>query len=210
MGKVIDVSMEIFSGMLVWQGDDGVDLRPVEKIEEGAHANVSRIRCSVHTGTHVDAPLHFIPGGKTIEQLPLDVLTGPAWVAEFPAIQRIRAEELDNAGIPEGTKRLLLKTRNSQILETLTVFREDYAGLEESGAKWILSKGIRLVGNDFLSVATRDQTGPVHRLLLSAEVILVEGLLLGKVPAGACRFYCLPLKLRGSDGAPARAMVEVG
>lgn len=210
MGKLIDVSMEIFSGMLVWQGDDEVDLSRAEKMEEGAHANVSRIRCGVHTGTHVDAPLHFIPGGKTIEQLPLDVLTGPAWVAEFPEIQRIRAEELEKAGIPDGTKRLLLKTRNSQILETLTVFREDYAGLEESGAKWILSKGIRLVGNDFLSVATRDQTGPVHRLLLNAEVILVEGLLLGKVPAGACRFYCLPLKLKGSDGAPARAMVEVG
>jgi arylformamidase len=138
------------------------------------------------------------------------VLAGPAWVAEFPAVQRIGAQELEQAGIPEGTERLLLKTRNSQFLETLTTFREDYAGLEESGAKWILSRGIRLLGNDFLSVASRDQTGPVHRLLLAAEVILVEGLLLGNVPAGTCRFTCLPLKLRGSDGAPARAMVEVG
>ena len=209
MGRWIDVSMEIFSGMLVWPGDDGVELHRVQKMEEGASNNVSRIRCGVHTGTHVDAPLHFIPGGKTIEQLPLEVLAGPAWVAEFPAVQRIRAEELEQAGIPAGTERLLLKTRNSQSLGTMTDFREDYAGLEESGAKWILEKGIRLVGNDFLSVACRDQTGPVHRLLLGAEVILVEGLLLGKVPAGACRFYCLPLKLKGSDGALARAMVEV-
>ncbi len=209
MGKLIDVSMEVFSGMLVWPGDDGVDLHRVQKMEEGAHANLSRIRCGVHTGTHVDAPLHFVPGGKTIEQLSLDILNGPAWVAEFPSVERIRAEELEQAGIPAGTERLLLKTRNSQFLETTKTFREDYAGLEESGARWIVEKKIRLVGNDFLSVACRDQTGPVHTLLLGAEVILVEGLLLGKVPAGACRFYCLPLKLRGSDGALARAMVEV-
>jgi arylformamidase len=209
MGRFVDVSMEIYSKMLVWPGDDGVDLRRVRTIGKKVHANVSRIQFGVHTGTHVDAPLHFIPGGKSIEQLPLDVLAGPAWIAEFPAVQCIRAEELERAGIPDGTERLLLKTGNSQILETLKAFREDYAGLDESGAKWILSKGIRLVGTDFLSVAVRDQTGPVHQLLLGAEVILVEGLLLGKVPVGGCKFYCLPLKLRGSDGAPARAMVEI-
>jgi arylformamidase len=209
MGKIFDVSMEISTGMLVWPGDDGVDLNRIQKMEEGAQANVSRIRCGVHTGTHVDAPLHFISGGKTIEQLPLEILTGPAWVAEFPIVQRIRAEELERAGIPSGTKRLLLKTRNSQTLETMTVFREDYAGVDESGAKWILEKGIRLVGNDFLSVACRDQTSPVHKLLLGAEVILVEGLVLKNVPPGACRFYCLPVKFKGSDGALARAMVEV-
>jgi arylformamidase len=209
MGKLIDVSMDVFSGMVVWPGDDAVELRRVQKMEEGAHANLSRIRCGVHTGTHVDAPLHFISGGKTVEQLPLEILSGPAWVAEFPVTQRIRAEELEQAGIPDGTERLLLKTRNSQILEGLTVFREDYAGLDESGARWVVERKIRLVGNDFLSVACRDQTGPVHQVLLGAEVILVEGLLLGKVPSGACRFTCLPVKLRGSDGALARAMVEV-
>jgi arylformamidase len=178
-------------------------------MEEGAHDNLSRIHCGVHTGTHVDAPLHFIPDGKTIDRLPLEILTGAAWVAEFPTVQRIRAEELQRAGIPDGTTRLLLKTRNSQTLESLTEFREDYAGLDASGAHWVVDRGIRLVGNDFLSVACRDQTGPVHEILLGAEIVLVEGLLLDKVPAGACRFYCLPLKLRGSEGAPARAMIEV-
>jgi arylformamidase len=209
MGMLIDVSMEIFSGMLVWPGDEEVDLRRVEEMEEGAPANLSRIRCGVHTGTHVDAPLHFIPGGKSVEQLPLAVLNGPAWVAGFPAAERIRAEELERAGIPEGTERLLMKTRNSDILGTLTSFREEYAGLDESGARWILEKKIRLVGIDFLSVSCPGQTVPVHELLLGAEVILVEGLLLGSVPAGACRFHCLPVKLKGADGAPARAVVEV-
>ncbi len=209
MSRIIDVSMEVFSGMLVWPGDDGVELHRTQKMEEGAHNNLSRLACGVHTGTHVDAPLHFIPGGKTIDQLPLDVLCGPAWTADFTSVQRIGADALERAGIPAGTKRLLLKTGNSLVLESMTVFRDDYAGLDESGAKWIVEKGIRLVGNDFLSVACRDQTGPVHRVLLGAEVILVEGLVMKNVPAGACRFTCLPVKLRGSDGALARAMVEV-
>jgi arylformamidase len=205
----MDVTMEIYTGMMVWPGDEGVDLRRVARMEDGAHANLSRIACGVHTGTHVDAPFHFIPGGKTIEQLPLEMLVGPAWVADLGKARRIGAEELGNAGIPVGTVRLLLKTVNSKTIATDTVFREDYAGLTESGAKWILDKGIRLVGNDYLSVACRDQTGPVHTLCLGAGIVFVEGLSLGAVPAGACRFYCLPLKLRGSDGAMARAVVEV-
>lgn len=210
MGRLIDVSMEIYSGMMVWPGDDEVDLHRVQKLEEGAHSNLSRLVCGVHTGTHVDAPFHFIPGGKTIEQVSLEALMGPAWVAEFPDIQRIGTTELKAAGIPKGTERLLLKTRNSKTLGRTSTFREDYAGLDESGAKWILETGIRLVGNDYLSVACRDQTGPVHKLLLGAGIIFVEGLALEEVPPGACRFYCLPIKLKGSDGAPARAIVEVG
>jgi arylformamidase len=209
MGKIFDVSMEVYSGMLVWPGDDGVDLHRTQKMEEGAHNNFSRITCGVHTGTHVDAPLHFIPGGKTIEQLPLEILSGPAWTADCTSVQRIGADALDRIGIPAGTKRLLLKTNNSKELESMTAFRGDYAGLDESGAKWIVGKGIQLVGSDFLSVACRDQTGPVHRALLETEVILVEGLILQNVPSGACRFTCLPVKFRGSDGALARAMVEI-
>ncbi|MGB7538035.1 MAG: cyclase family protein, partial [Anaerolineales bacterium] len=209
MGRIIDISMEVYSGMLVWPGDDGVELHRTQKMEEGAHNNFSRITCGVHTGTHVDAPLHFIPGGKTIEQLPLEILTGPAWTADLTSVQRIGADGLDRIGIPAGTKRLLLKTSNSAMLESMTVFRDDYAGLDESGAKWIVGKGIQLVGSDFLSVACRDQTAPVHRALLGAEVIIVEGLILKDVPSGACRFACLPVKFRGSDGALARAMVEV-
>ncbi len=209
MSGIIDVSMEVFPGMLVWPGDDGVDLHRTQKMEEGAHNNSSRLACGVHTGTHVDAPLHFIPGGNTIDRLPLDILCGPAWTADFTSVQRIGADALERAGIPSGTKRLLLKSANSQVIESMTVFRDDYAGLDESGAKWIVEKGIRLVGNDFLSIACRDQTGPVHRVLLGAGVIPVEGLILKDVPPGACTFTCLPVKLRGSDGAPARAMVEV-
>ena len=210
MGQIIDVSMDVYPGMPVWEGDDGVELRRTMKIEDGALANVSRIRCSVHTGTHVDAPLHYLDGGESVDQIPLNVLIGPAWVADIPIRRRIDAADLAKAGIPEGTERLLLKTRNSQFLGSQTEFKTDYAGLTVSGAEWILTKGIRLVGNDYLSVASRDQNDPVHRMLLGDGVVLVEGISLGKIPAGACTFYCLPLKLMGSDGAPARAAVEVG
>jgi arylformamidase len=209
MGRLMDVSMDVYSGMTVWPGDDGVQLERVESIERGAIANISRLRCGVHTGTHVDAPLHFIADGIGIDRLPLDVLCGPAWTAGFAGGDKIAAEDLDRAGIPAGTSRLLLKTPNSRISPRVDAFLDTFAGLDESGAKWILRHGIRLVGNDYLSVACSDQTVPVHRLLLGDGVILVEGLRLQAVPAGPCRFYCLPLKLIGSDGAPARAMVEV-
>jgi arylformamidase len=209
MSRIFDVSMEVFPGMLVWPGDGGVELYRTQRLEAGGHNNSSRIVCGVHTGTHVDAPRHFFPGGKTIEQLPLEILSGPAWTADFSSVPRIGREALELAGIPAGTIRLLLKTGNSRLLASTPVFHEDYAGLDESGAQWVVERGIRLVGSDYLSVACRDQTGPVHRLLLGAEVILVEGLLLQDVPDGACRFTCLPVKLKGSDGAMARAMVEV-
>jgi arylformamidase len=209
MGRIIDVSMEVFSGMVVWPGDDEVHLSRTQKMEEGARNNVSRIHCSVHTGTHVDAPFHFLPGGETVDRLPMEALLGPAWVAEFPTAQRIGDAELESAGVPAGVERLLLKTVNSAIPEEQTAFMEEYAGLTESGAKWVAKRGIRLLGSDYLSVACRDQTGPVHNVLLGAGIVLVEGLRLGNVPKGDCRFSCLPLKLKGSDGAPARALIEV-
>jgi arylformamidase len=207
---IYDVSMEIRPGMLVWPGDDGVELDRTAKLEDGAHSNLSRLRCGTHTGTHVDAPLHFLPGGKTVDALDLDALIGPAWIADLAGVQRIRDRDLEASGIPAGTERLLLKTDNSERLARETEFRADYAGLDASGAEWIVRRGIRLLGSDYLSIAVRDLTSPVHRLLLEEEVILVEGLCLAGVPSGLCRFYCLPLKLKGAEGALARAVVEMG
>jgi arylformamidase len=208
MAKRIDVSMDIFTGMTVWPGDEDVLLERTDSLEQGAAANVSRLRCSVHTGTHVDAPLHFIAGGFAVEQLPLETLCGPAWTASFVQAERITAELLAVAGIPEETKRLLLRTSNSEVVAESAPFLDRYVGLDAGAAEWIVRHGIRLVGIDYLSVAAPDQTGRVHQILLKENIILVEGLRLSEVPAGPCRFSCLPLKLVGSDGAPARAMVE--
>jgi arylformamidase len=185
-----------------------VELERTQDMDSGAHANVSRLACGTHTGTHVDAPLHFLRDGGSIDRVPPDMLVGPAWVADLTGVGRIRGEDLDSVGVPPDIHRLLLKTSNSAGLLTDPVFHTDYAGLEESGAEWMVRRGIRLVGNDYLSVAVRDKTGPVHRILLGAGVLLVEGLSLAEVPAGACRFFCLPLKLIGAEGAPARAIIE--
>lgn len=207
MTNIYDVSMEIHPRMVVWPGDDGITLERTQSMEQGAHCNLSRIACGAHTGTHVDAPLHFLPGGKSVDKLRLDILCGQAWIADFRGVNRIGAEDLDAVAIPAGVERLLLKTENSRRSKNEVEFSADYAGLDESGAEWIVRRGIRLLGHDYLSIAVRDQTGPVHRILLGADVILVEGLRLEEVPAGECRFYCLPLKLMGSEGAPARAIV---
>jgi arylformamidase len=211
MRAIFDVSLEIFPGMVVWPGDDAVELARVDKIESGKNANVSQLRCGVHTGTHLDAPYHFLRDGKAIERLDLQALIGAAYVVELLHVDVVSAGDLETAGIPEGVERLLIHTRNSALWRTdQTIFQDDYVGLDVSGAEWLANRGVRLIGMDYLSVATRSQTKPVHLTLLSKEIVLVEGLNLDAAPAGACRVYCLPIKLRGSDGAPARVLLEVG
>jgi arylformamidase len=208
MTKLFDVSLEIFPGMVVWPGDAGVELARVDKMEAGSHSNTSRLACGTHTGTHIDAPLHFLPAGAALDGIPLETLSGPAWVADFPQAARLGAADLDAAEIPAAVERLLLKTTNSRLWAQETAFRPDYVGVDESGAEWIVKRNIRLVGVDYLSVAARDRTGPVHRILLGKAVVIVEGLNLSDVPSGACRFCCLPLRLRGAEAAPARAVIE--
>jgi arylformamidase len=210
MGILYDVSLEIFPGMVVWPGDQAVERKRVSKIEAGRNANVSVMRCGVHTGTHVDAPYHFLSDGKTMEMLDIHALVGPAFVADLKGVGTIDRSALESAGIPAGTQRLLARTRNSEEWRAdPKKFREDYVGLDTTGAEWLIQRGIRLFGIDYLSVATRSQTKPVHQLLLKQEMVLVEGLNLNEVPAGPCRVYCLPLKIRGADGAPARVLLEV-
>jgi arylformamidase len=210
MSAIYDVSLEVFPGMVVWPGDQAVERKRVSKIEAGRNANVSVMKCGVHTGTHVDAPYHFLADGKTMEMLDIQVLVGPAYVADLPGVTTINGSALESAGIPAGTERLLVHTRNSEEWRAdPKKFREEYVGLDTTGAEWLVQRGIRLFGIDYLSVATRTQTKPVHQKLLGQEMVLVEGLNLNGVPNGPCKLYCLPLKLRGSDGAPARVIVEV-
>jgi arylformamidase len=211
MGKLIDVSLEIYPGMLVWPGDQSVERKLTSKIASGANANVSVMRCGVHTGTHMDAPFHFVNTGKTMEALDIEVLVGSAFVAAMPGATLLHRAALEAAGIPDGTERLLVHTRNSEEWRSdPKKFREDYVGLDDSGAEWLLEHGVRLFGIDYLSVAARAHTKSVHQLLLGRGMVLVEGLNLDAAPAGPCRAYCLPLKIRGSDGAPARVLLEIG
>ena len=210
---IYDISLPVSPALPVWPGDPAAEIHSLASVEEGDMVNLSHLRLSTHTGTHVDAPLHLLKGGRPVDQISLDVLIGDATVVRLPApVTSITAGTLETAGIPPGTTRLLLATGNSDLWEEpFSDFRDDYVALDVSAAEWIVEHGILLVGVDYLSV---EQAGsldlPVHRTLLEAEVTIVEGLDLRGVPEGQYRLVCLPLRLLGADGAPARAVLLPG
>jgi arylformamidase len=207
--KTYDISLNISAEMPVWPGDGGIQIRRIEKIEDGAAANVSRMEMGVHTGTHVDAPFHFIKDGTTAENLSLKVLVGRAYVIHLKDdVDVITPEVLQAAGIPPRTRRVLIRTRNSkQWTKDYRAFQKDFVAIDHKGAEYLVKRGVKLVGVDYLSVAPFADAIPTHLTLLKAGVIIVEGLNLAQVTQGRYNFFCLPLKLKGSDGAPARAIL---
>lgn len=206
----IDISVTISPSLPVWPGDPRISITLSSSLERGDLANVSRLDIGTHTGTHLDAPWHFIPTGAREDQLPLDVLIGHCWVSDLTQLDRqIEAADLDAAGVPEGTERLLLKTRNSELWTTHPdTFVREYIALNPSAARWVVEHGIRLVGIDYLSIEPFDSTsGETHHILLGAGVIPVETLDLRQVSQGTYTLFCLPLKIAGADGAPCRAVL---
>lgn len=181
--------------MAVWPGDPPVLVEPLSRVEAGDVAAVSRLALGTHTGTHVDPPAHFLAGGATVDQLPLDVLVGPAVVADLTGGGPIDAARLEALGLADGTVRLLLKTSATEGL------------LTPDGAAWLVERGVRLVGADTLSIEPATDNYPVHRCLLGAGVIIVEGLDLTAAAPGRYQLVCLPLRIAGGDGAPARAVL---
>jgi len=206
---IYDISLTISPNMPVWPGDSNVKLTQVSFIDQGANANVSELSFSVHTGTHVDAPHHFLNDGRTVENLPLDVLTGPCFVLKLDDnVQAISAAVLEAANLPVGVSRLLFRTRNAHIWANgINQFQTDFVAVPLDGAEWLVRRGIKLVGVDYLSVAPYKESRPIHEVLLKAGVVIVEGLDLSKVEQGFYDLYCLPLKIAGCDGAPARAIL---
>ena len=204
--KIYDVTWPVSSAMPVWPGDPPVKLERVRRMEDGAKNNLSNMACSVHIGTHVDAPLHFIADGIGIPALSLDVMLGPARVIELPdaAADAITAESLARFDL-SGVTRLLLKTRNRHL--SRDVFHKDFVAIALDAAEWLVEHGVKLVGVDYLSVERFGGDGSVHRKLLGAGMILIEGMDLGAVPPGDYALVCLPLKLVGSEGAPARVVL---
>ena len=206
--RVYDISVNITPEMPVWPGDPPVILQRVEHISQGANSNVSRLECNVHIGTHVDAPVHFIEGAASVESLPLRVLTGRVYVVHLPQATLIDETTLEGAGIPPRTRRVLFRTSNSHYwARGERDFQKDFVAINSSGAAWLVRKKVQLVGVDYLSVAPYGDSREPHRILLSKGVVVVEGLDLSEVSQGRYTLYCLPLKLVGSDGAPARAIL---
>jgi arylformamidase len=202
--RIYDVSLPIRPGMVVYDGNPGVEIERVQSIADGASSNISRLGLGAHTGTHVDAPLHFMDGWPGSEAIPLEPLVGPAHVVDATQVQgkTLGEAELLGLDLPEAAERIIFKTRNSQLWAS-DEFTRDFIRLEGSGARFLLARGVRLVGIDYLSIGD----GEAHVALLEAGVVPLEGLDLRKVEPGEYRLVCLPLRLVGSDGAPSRAIL---
>jgi arylformamidase len=208
MARYFDISLPITDGMVTFPDDPEVRVRPHSRIADGDDANVTRLALGTHTGTHVDAPSHFMDDGRTVDNLELDRLIGPARVVQIPdAVKAIGEAELREAGI-EGEERVLLRTRNGQLLDR-DDFAEDFAFITPDGARYAVEAGVRLLGIDYLSVEAFDAEEPqAHHTLLDAEVVIIEGLDLREVPDGRYDLVCLPLRLAGLDGSPVRAVLR--
>lgn len=207
--KIYDITLTVTPEMVVWPGDEPVMLERIAKIEEGSNHNGSHMAMGVHTGTHVDAPYHFVADGRSVDHLDLDVLIGSTQVIHLPdAVDGITAEVLHNAGLMEGVQRVAFRTRNSALwANPQHPFEREFVAISEDGAEELVRRGVRLVAVDYLSVAPYHASVPTHVTLLEAGVVVVEGVNLAEVPAGVYRLICLPIKLGGADGAPARVVL---
>jgi arylformamidase len=207
----IDVTVPLRNGMVVWPGDIKVQIEHrVSTKREQSHMN-SWINMGVHTGTHMDAPLHFIANGKSIDWLPFDVTVGPARVIEIKDKVSIKTEELQQYNIQRG-ERILFKTRNSPQCWQTDSFAADFVYITKGAAQFLVDAGVKLVGVDYLSVGSPSDPEKgmkdVHDILLGAEIWLIEGMNLTAISAGDYNLICLPLKLMNTEGSPVRAILQ--
>ena len=208
----IDVSVDVADELPVWPGSPAIRFERSLALDAGDIANDTTLNFSVHTGTHIDAPLHFLPNGKSVDQIPLDTLIGPAYVAEVSNdVDAITIEVLESLALPSATQRVLLKTRNSYLWASgAQQFEPNFVALTAEAAGWVVDQGIAVIGIDYLSIQ-RFYDGPhTHQILLGAEVVVIEGLNLSQVQPGHYELFCLPLRLKGIEGAPARVILKSG
>ena len=191
---IYDISTPLSDSTPVYPGDPPVRIRRVSDLASGDEFMLSEIVMPLHAGTHIDAPSHFIPGGPTVDAIPLDVLIGDAILADIPTTGAITADILKQLSFPADTTRLLLRT-------------SDAAALSQCGAQWLVDAGVKLVGIDRLSIGSPDQSNAVHRIFLVAGVVIVESLNLTAPSPGKYKLICLPLNIAGSEAAPARAVL---
>lgn len=199
----IDVSIPLNPETTVWPGDPSFEMAPGFRIARGDFCNLSRLSISTHTGTHCDAPWHFEEAGKTLEQVDTSVFFGGARVIDVGDVPLIHADDLGTEKLPP---RILLKTTNSKFPAD-GPFHEDYVAVAQDAAQRMVDEGVRLVGIDYLSIAPYNDQEPTHHTLLRNDVLIIEGLRLKEIPAGACDFVVLPIHIVGADGAPCRAFV---
>ena len=206
--RIHDISVPLSADLPSYPGDPPIVIAPWNSIADGDLANVSRITLSSHSGTHLDPPRHFSDSGITVDEIPLDLLIGKALVVEIPGVKVIGRKELERLRI-KGVERLLLKTDNSELWKE-PGFNNDFAAISVEGARFLLEAGVKLIGIDYLSVESVKGDGEVHKMLLDNGVVVLEGVTLADVVPGEYELICLPLKIRGGDGAPVRALLRGG
>lgn len=204
--KIYDISLTLSAQTVRWVTAQPFELIERKRMARGDPNNSSAMHTSVHAGTHVDAPFHFVSDGATIESLPLDLFMGPARVCRLETARQITAAEVKRLDLA-GEKRVLFKTRNSDLLQK-PAYDSAFVPFSVDGAYALVDLGVQLAGLDYLSVAPADQQVPVHRAFLDHGLVLLEGVDLSEVPPGRYELICLPIKIAGSDGAPCRAVLR--
>ncbi len=205
--KLIDVSVPLDASLPTYPGNTPYSLEAVKRIARGDSSNVSTLHLSAHSGTHVDAPRHFFDAAPGVDALPLDMLVGRARVIEVTSRAGVGVDDLAGVDLSEEL-RVLIRTPNSRLWGSAE-FHQDYVGLREEGARFLVDRGIKVVGIDYLSVEEFKKPGaPAHHVLLGGGVIVIEGLNLRDVDPGVYEMFCLPLKAVASDGAPARVILR--
>jgi len=204
----IDISVPLRNAMVHWPSDPPVRIERVLNIECGDSHTLSQISIGSHTGTHVDAPLHFIRQGLGVDKMPLDTTLGQARVIEIQDSESIKPGELVSHHIRRG-ERILFKTLNSSRGWQTDAFIEDFVFISKEAARFLAERSVRVVGIDYLSVGGYKRDGAeIHQTLLKGDVWIIEGLDLSRVKAGKYDLICLPLKIDQGDGAPARAILR--
>lgn len=209
MPQLIDISVTLQPGLPVWPTNKPLSITQVASMKDGSIANVTSFATNSHTGTHIDAPLHFVDDAKTTEEIPLEKMVGPCHVAELLGKPYITAADLESLNLPAGVEKLLLKTDNSQLWNDMThPFKEDFCAITADAAHWVVDRGIHLIGIDYLSIQLFHDPVDTHVILLSNDVVILEGIDLRHVEPGEYRLICLPLKIKGVEGTLARAVLE--
>ena len=205
--KLIDITVPVEATVPVYPGNTPFTLEAIKRVARGDSSNVSTIHMSAHSGTHIDAPRHFFDDGPGVEGLPLEMLMGRARVIELTTRKGIVPDDFAGLDLSEDV-RLLIKTANSRLWGS-PEFHPDYVGVTEAGAKYLVERGVKVVGVDYLSVEQFKTPGaPAHHVLLGSGTIVIEGLNLRDVEPGVYDMICLPLRIVGADGAPARVLLR--
>lgn len=206
--KWIDISVPIKSGMAHWPDNPEVRVDKMLDMERGDVCNVSVLSLGSHTGTHMDAPLHFIRTGRSLDQMPFDATIGPCRVIEIKHKEAVTVEEIQPQRIKSG-ERILFKTRNSKTSWKTDHFDEDFVYISKEAAAFLAKAKVMTVGIDYLSVGGYRKDGvETHHALLGAGIWIIEGLNLARIAPGKYELCCLPIKVLKSDGAPARALLR--